>query len=115
MQHAIVSIWSIIENVRCEDGKILVICPDWFICKYVFDDLFTNGSAWRHVMYKTPGMFLINNGPKVTFSTSNFRNFIEGNEYSGIIIVGTYKGLDVPELLSRLRYKTTYKPFLKFV
>lgn len=116
MKSTIIDIWNIIENVRYEDGRILVICQDWSICKVIYEELFTNGDAWRHTEYHQHGMFLIVNGPKVTFiSKYNCESYIKGNEYSGIIVVGTYKGVNVQELLSRLRYKTTYKPFLKFV
>lgn len=108
-------IHEIVNTVKFSKGNILVVCPDEFWSYELFHDVFVCDLNWNWMLYPRERLAVSQNHARVTvISKDQFKNVL-GNEYSGIIVVGSQEGLDLSFLLSRLRYKTTYKPFLKFV
>lgn len=111
MKSTIEKIKQIVNNVKASKGNILVVCPT-YTCIH---DVFVYNPNWGWMLYPRERLATSHDYARVTFiSKDQFISAI-GSEYSGIIVVGSQEGLDLSFLLSRLRYKTTYKPFLKFV
>lgn len=115
MESATKRIHQIISGVRFSKGNILVICPDWIWADNFFHDIFVYDLDWGWVLYPRERLVTNYDGTRVTIISKDQFKSVLCNEYSGIIVVGSQEGLDLSFLLSRLRYKTTYKPFLKFV
>lgn len=116
MKSTIEKIQRIINVVRCDKGNIIVICPDSAWVNDFFYEVFVYRSDSNWVLYPQYGTATNYHGAKVFFIPKDLlQREIMSMTCSGIIVVGSQEGLDLSFLLSRLRYKTTYKPFLKFV
>lgn len=115
VESAIGKIRQIVNNVKYSKGNILVICPTYTCARDLFYGVFAYDLNWQWMLYPRERLATSHDYARVTFIAKDQFISTIGSEYSGIIVVGSQEGLDLSFLLSRLRYKTTYEPFLKFV